>query len=108
MAIESALVFLRGLSQGRPIARVTLIYGPQAFLREYALDGLRRRSADDGFHYRPFQIAGADGYNAVVSELEEPDLFAPKRLVAGRVLRSYREPGGDDGSDLAGVTYQAP
>ena len=93
------MVFLRALSQGRAIAPVTLIYGPQAFLREYALDSLRRRLTDDGFKYRAFQIGGADGYDALVTELEEADLFAPKRLVAGRVLRSYRERGGDDDSE---------
>ena len=99
MAIETAMVFLRALSQGREIAPVTLIYGLQAFLREYALDRLRRRLRDDGFKYRGFQIGGADGYNALVSELEEADLFAPKRLVVGRVLRSYRERDGDDDSE---------
>ena len=99
MAVESAMGFLRALSQGRAITPVTIIFGPQAFLREYALDSLRRRLTGDGFTYRPLQIAGADGYNALASELEGADLFAPKRLVAGRVLRSYRERGGDDDSE---------
>ncbi|MBV8453337.1 MAG: hypothetical protein JOZ29_13855 [Deltaproteobacteria bacterium] len=99
MAIETAILFLRALSQGREIAPVTLIYGPQTFLREYALDSLRRRLMEDGFEYRTFQIGGADGYNALVNELEEADLFAPKRLVVGRILRSYRERGGDDDSE---------
>src|ERR1700730_1130951 len=92
------MVFLRALSQGREIAPVTAIFGPQAFLREYALDSLRRRLTGDSFKYRSLQIAGADGYDALVTELEEADLFAPKRLVVGRVLRSYRERGGDDDS----------
>jgi DNA polymerase III delta subunit len=96
LAVETAMVFLRALSQGRAIAPVTLIFGPQAFLREYALDSLRRRLTADGFTYRAFQIGGADGYNALVGELEGADLFAPKRLVVGRVLRSYRERGRDD------------
>jgi DNA polymerase III delta subunit len=99
LAVETAIAFLRALSQGRAIAPVTVIYGPQAFLREYALDSLRRRLTDGGFRYRAFQIGGADGYDAVVRELEEADLFAPKRLVVGRVLRSYRERGGDDDSE---------
>jgi len=98
LAVETAMVFLRALSQGRPIAPVTAIFGPQAFLREYALDSLRRRLTGDGFKYRSLQIAGADGYDALVTELEEADLFAPKRLIVGRVLRSYRERGGDDDS----------
>jgi DNA polymerase III delta subunit len=99
LPIETAMVFLRALSQGRAVAPVTLIYGPHAFLREYALDRLRCRLMDDGFHYRAFQIGGADGYSPLVSELEEADLFAPKRLVVGRILRSYRERGADDDSE---------
>jgi DNA polymerase III delta subunit len=93
------MVFVRALSQGRAISPVTAIFGPQAFLREYALDSLRRRLTADGFKYRSFQIGGADTYNALISELSGADLFAPKRLVLGRVLRSYRERGGDDDSE---------
>jgi DNA polymerase III delta subunit len=99
LAVETAIVYLRTLMQGRAIPPVTAIYGPQAFLREYALDSLRRRLTADGFQYRAFQIGGADDYNALASELEEPDLFAPKRLVAGRVLHSYRGRDGDDDSE---------
>lgn len=101
MAIESALVFLRALAQGRAVAPVTVLYGPQAFLREYALDSMRRRLAGDGFKYRSLQIGGADNYRALLTELQGADFFAPKRLVVARVLRSYRERGGDDGSDYA-------
>ena len=92
-------MFLRALSQGRAIAPVTLIYGPQVFLREYVLDSLRRRLMDDGFKYRAFQIGAGDDYNALVIELQMADLFAAKRFVVGRILRSYRERGGDDASD---------
>jgi DNA polymerase III delta subunit len=99
LAVETAIVFLRGLSQGRAIAPVTLIYGPQVFLREYALDSLRRRLTDDGFKYRAFQIGGGDDCSALVSELQVADLFAPKRFVVGRILRSYRERGGDEAFD---------
>ena len=99
MAVENALTFLRGLSQGRAIAPITAIFGPQAFLREYALDSLRRRLANDGFKYRALQIGGTDSYNALMSELEGGDLFAPKRLVAGRMLRSYRDRGSDGDSE---------
>jgi DNA polymerase III delta subunit len=99
LAVETAIVFLRALSHGRAVARVTLIYGPHAFLREYSLDSLRRRLTDEGFKFCSFQIGSGDSYNAVVSELQAGDLFAPKRLVVGRVLRSYRERLGDDDSD---------
>jgi DNA polymerase-3 subunit delta len=101
LAVESALVFLRALAHGRAVAPVTVLYGPQAFLREYALDSLRRRLAGEGFKYRSHQIGGVDNYGALTTELQGADLFAPKRLVAGRVLRSYRERGSDDGSDPA-------
>jgi DNA polymerase III delta subunit len=102
LAVENAIGFLRALSQKRAIAPITVIFGPQAFLREYALDTLRGRLADDGFKYRSLQIGGADTYNALVSELKGGDLFAPKRLVVGRVLRSYRERGSDGGSEIDG------
>ena len=95
MAAENALAFLRALAQERPVPPLTLIAGPQAFLREYAIDSLRRRLARENFKYRAFQIGAGDGFGAVVSELEGADLFAPNRLVVCRVLRSYRERGGD-------------
>jgi DNA polymerase III delta subunit len=96
MAIENALNFLRG--GNRVSATVFLIAGQQPFLREYVLDTLRLRIAAAGFQYRPFQVAGADGYGATISELEGADLFAPKRLIACRVLKTHREraSGGDE------------
>lgn len=99
MAAENALAFLRTLGRERPLSPLTLIAGPQAFLREYAVDSLRRHLARENFKYRAFQIGAADGFGAVVSELEGADLFAPNRLVVCRVLRSYRERGGGDAED---------
>jgi len=94
MAVENALNFLRG---GIRPAAISLIAGPQPFLREAVLDALRFRATGDGFQYRPFQVGGADGYGATISELEGADLFAPKRLIACRVLKTHRErPGADD------------
>jgi len=89
MPVESALAFLRG--GARFSAPVFLIVGPQPFLRECVLDTLRLRLASAGFQYRPFQVSGADGYGGAISELVGADLFAPKRLVACRVLKSRRE-----------------
>lgn len=100
MAIENALGFLRG--GARAAAPVYLIAGPQPFLREYVLDTLRVRMASAGFQYRPFQVGGADGYGGTIGELEGADLFAPRRLIACRVLKTHRErPGvaGDDDAD---------
>jgi DNA polymerase III delta subunit len=101
------LAFLRALNQGRAVAPVTVIYGPQAFLREYALEALRRRLAGEDFKYRSFQIGAGDNYGTLIGELEGADLFAPRRLVVGRVLRSWRERGGDDDSDAGGRTSGA-
>ena len=89
MAIENALAFLR--SGTRAPAPVTLIAGPQPFLREYVLDTLRLRCASAGFQYRPYQVGGAEGFGAAIGELEGADLFAPKRLIACRVLKTHRE-----------------
>jgi hypothetical protein len=103
MASENALGFLRAIAQGRAPAAVVLIAGPQPFLREYVLEAVRKRTTPEGFEYRPIQVGGNDGFAAVVSELEAPDLFAPKRLIACRVLKTFRDRGGgsevDDDSD---------
>jgi DNA polymerase III delta subunit len=99
LPIESALGFLRAVNQGRAAAPITIIYGPHAFLREYALDTWRNSLAVDGFKYRALHIGSSDSYSILVNELEEGDLFAAKRLVVARVLRSYRDRAGDDDSD---------
>jgi DNA polymerase III delta subunit len=97
MASENALNFLRG--GARTLAPVFLIAGPQPFLREYVLESLRVRFAADGFQYRPFQVGGADGYGATISEIGGADLFAPKRLIACRVLKTHRERASTDDND---------
>src|SRR5260370_15066678 len=86
-------------SRGRASARITVSFGPQPFLRESVLDSLRRGRAGEDSKCRAFQLGAADSYGALASELGEGDLFAPKRLVVGRVLRSYRERGGDEDSE---------
>ncbi|HJU29280.1 MAG TPA: hypothetical protein VJ718_08920 [Candidatus Binataceae bacterium] len=96
MAAETALGFLRMLAQDRPPPPLVLIAGPQPFLREYAIESLRQRLARENFSYRAFQVGAGGGFGEVVNELEGADLFAAKRLVACRVLRSYRERGGED------------
>jgi hypothetical protein len=102
MPAENALAFLRAVAQGRFNASGLLIAGPQAFLREYVLEITRRMLARDGFEFRAFQVGAGDGFSSVVDELEGGDLFAPKRMIACRVLRSYRERGGsEDGEDGA-------
>ena len=110
MAAENALGFLRALGQGRDPTPSVLIAGPQAFLREYVLEALRQRLARDGFKYRTFQVGGGDGFAPVISELEGADLFAPKRMVVCRVLRSHRDRGGaedEEGDDGEGRSAAA-
>jgi len=107
MAAENALGFIRAIGLERGIAApVFLIAGQQAFLREYVLDALRHRLARDGFNYRAFQVGGSGGFGPIIDELEGADLFAPKRLVACRVLKSHRgrsaeEDDGDDSGEDA-------
>lgn len=104
MASENAFGFLRAADREPP--PIMLIAGPQAFLREYLLDAARQRAARDGFAYRSFQIAGGDGFGGAVAELEGADLFAPRRFVACRVMRAYRERAADD-DGLAGADAPA-
>ena len=102
MAVENALGFLR-VNDAHTDAPVYVVAGPQPFLREYVLDNLRKRMAIEGFQYRAFQAGGADGFGAVIRELGAADMFAPRRFVACRVLKTYRERGGDDeGADEGG------
>ena len=98
MAVENALGFLRA-GDAPAEGPIYVIAGPQPFLREYVLDNLRQRMAAKGFQYRPFQAGGGEGFGAVIRELEAADLFAPRRFVACRVLKNYRERAGDDDGD---------
>ncbi len=95
MAAENALGFLRTVENAPSLPRVVLIAGPQAFLREYVLDAIARRLKREGFKYRAFQIANAADCAAALEELKAQDLFAPRRMLVCRVMRSFRERGGD-------------
>jgi len=96
MAVETALSVLRAGDRAA-LPSAIVISGPQAFLREYVFDTVRRRMLRQGMKYRGFQVGGAEGFDAVLAELREADLFAPVRLVGCRVLRSHR--GGGESSD---------
>lgn len=102
MSVENALGFLRGGPDA--LAPVYVIAGPQPFLREYALETLRRRMIAAGYQYRAFQAGGADGFSAVIRELEAADLFAPKRFVACRVLKTFRERAEDEDAEERSAT----
>jgi DNA polymerase III delta subunit len=96
MPAENALAFIRSNAAARALPPVIVIAGPHAFLREYVLDSIARRLAGDGFQYRSFQIGSGDDYGELINEMRGQDLFAPKLLIACRVLRSRREKADDD------------
>jgi DNA polymerase III delta subunit len=72
-------------------------------MREYVLDSIARKLVAEGYQYRSFQIGAGDDYAEVLNELLAPDLFAPRRAIACRVLRSRRDraetPADDDAGD---------
>jgi DNA polymerase III delta subunit len=96
MAVETALSILRAGDRAT-LPPAIVISGAHAFLREYVFDTVRRRMLRQGMKYRAFQVGGAEGFDAVLAELREADLFAPVRVVGCRVLRSHR--GGGEQSD---------
>jgi DNA polymerase III delta subunit len=91
MPLETALAYIRGAGPNRRIPPVVVIFGPHAFLREYVLDSIVRKLAAEGCQYRSFQIGSGDDYGAVLNELSAPDLFAPRRAIACRILKSRRD-----------------
>jgi DNA polymerase III delta subunit len=91
MPLETALAYLRGAGGDRRIPPVVVIFGPHAFLREYVLDSIVRKLVADGCQYRSFQIGAGDDYGAALNELRAPDLFAPRRAIACRILKSRRD-----------------
>ncbi|HEY6394008.1 MAG TPA: hypothetical protein VIX12_01250 [Candidatus Binataceae bacterium] len=99
MATETALQFLGSIGAGRRLAPVILISGPHAFLRENVLDCAARALVAEGCQYRAFHIGAGDDFSVVLNELRAPDLFAPKRVLACRVLKARREKASDGASD---------
>jgi len=91
MPLETALAYLRGASGERRIPPVVVIFGPHAFLREYVFDSIVRRLVADGCQYRSFYLGSGDDYGAMLNELNAPDLFAPRRVIACRILKSRRD-----------------
>ena len=103
MPPETALAYLRGTAANHRIPPVVVIFGPHAFMREYVLDSIARKLVAERYQYRSFQIGAGDDYAEVLNELLAPDLFAPRRAIACRVLRSRRDraetPADDDAGD---------
>jgi DNA polymerase III delta subunit len=106
MPLETALAYIRGATADRRVPPVVVIFGPHAFLREYVLDSIVRKLAAEGCQYRSFQIGSGDDYGTVLNELNAPDLFAPRRAIACRILKSRRDKAetapDSDGGDTRG------
>jgi DNA polymerase III delta subunit len=103
MPLETALAYIRGAGGNLRIPPVVVIFGPHAFMREYILDSVVRKLIAGGCQYRSFQIGSGDDYGAALNELQAPDLFAPRRAIACRILKSRRDkaetPSDSDGGD---------
>lgn len=91
MPSDTVLNFMTRLPGERKLPPVMLITGPHAFLREYALAAVARKLGQEGFAYRSVQLSGAADLSALTDEVGGADLFAPKRAIVCRVMRSYRE-----------------
>src|ERR1700689_3488748 len=99
MPLETALAYLRGAPGERRIPPVVVIFGPHAFLREYVFDSIVRRLVADGCQYSSFYLGSGDDYGAMLNELNAPDLFAPRRVIACRILKSRRDRAETAGAD---------
>lgn len=91
MASDTALGFIRAAARGAKLPAAIVIAGSSAFLRERVFDAARRTFKGEGMNYRSFLVGGGDTIERVIAELREADLFAARRIVACRVLRSHRE-----------------
>ena len=89
MPSENALAFLSQLDAGKAlIPPVVLIAGPQAFLKEYVLDGCRDKLRGPGRDSQSFQIGPGGDFGAVLEAIAAPGLFSPASVVCCRILRS--------------------
>lgn len=99
MPLENALGFLRSLEGSRPLPGTIVVFGPHGFLREFVASTTAARLAAKDYKYRSIQIGAGGDLATAVDELGEPDLFAAKRLLVCRVLKSHRDRGGADMAD---------
>jgi DNA polymerase III delta subunit len=103
MPADSALAFLKSIDSRKTLPPAALIFGPHGYLREYVLGAIAGRLGEDGFQYRSFQVGAGDDFSRVLEEIGGADLFASKRLIVCRMLRSRRErETADDSGDASG------
>ncbi len=109
MPADSALAFLKSIDSRKTLPSAALIFGPHGYLREYVLGAIAARLAQEGFQYRSFQVGAGDDFSRVLDEIGGADLFASKRLIVCRMLRSRRDREAvDDSGDPSGAEGGAP
>jgi DNA polymerase III delta subunit len=96
MPVDNALGFLRNLESNRPLPDAIVVFGPHGFLRETVVSAIATRLTKQSFQYRSFQIGAGGDFAGALDELGAADLFAAKRLVVCRVLKSHRDRGGGE------------
>lgn len=65
-----------------PLPGLALIHGEEPLLVQEALDAARRRAREDGFSERQRIDLDRDAvWKTLISEIDTPSLFAPKRLI---------------------------
>ena len=96
MPVDNALGFLRTLESNRSLPDTIVVFGPHGFLRETIVSSIAARLAKEKFQYRSFQIGAGGDFAGALDELGAADLFAAKRLVVCRVLKSHRDRGGEE------------
>jgi len=111
MPVDNALGFLRSLESNRPLTDAIVVFGPHGFLRETVVSAVAARLAAQKFQYRSFQVGAGGDFAGALDELGAADLFAAKRLVVCRVLKSHRDRGGGEETvedEDAGPSRAAP
>jgi DNA polymerase III delta subunit len=90
MARMSPLEFLRACGRRSQLPAAIIIYGPQVFLREYALDTALECLGSAAGECLRMQLGANDTPAALLSELSGLSLFAPARVIVCRVARPGR------------------
>lgn len=90
MPLETALAFLKSADSRKSLEPAIVIFGPQPFLREAVLAAIVKRLLESGYQYRSFHIASSADFARAIDETNAADLFAARKVVVCRVLKSHR------------------
>jgi len=96
MPVDNALGFLRSLESNRPLADSIVVFGPHGFLRETVVSTVAAHLIARKFQYRSFQVGAGGDFAPALDELGAADLFAARRVVVCRVLKSHRDRAGGE------------